>query len=784
MEVDKVLQLVVSLTSTHPFPAADCPATVCYAVGVLVSKSTILAPYGFSAPMAVIARLGHGHERLVSKRHPFPSMTGASLLELDCQIDSEIDRVKMNPSALRLGSDVWVLSRDSKGITTVCKAVVAAVNQNPPEINGRPVDYNRTYFTLGLGLSQVPPGTPIFTDEMECVGFYIHSDKSGRSWAVLAHGFEQPCPWNRDLGVVWELQEAARHKGQCSTLPKQSHFLVAKRVIARCNVEEGDILEEVGGVHPLSFESYHNQLSNAGTPNKLILKRGQDQKTVEVSTIDFSGQMVSSLLNVEAAFTVTERGLLPFPRVGRHCPTKTLYVEASSDEGLVGRYIFEVNGNAVSLVSDLKVQIRSTSQQLVITSKCYCRCAEPIKTHYFNLGPGVHISVGSSTDTGLWTFESSIVSVSSNLRPSPTRFRPRKSIGEKIRVIVQCHPPSERECPTWTACDQTGYILQPGKAVVSTAVAPMKGYKTTITYNGEKADGIVDRISIFGLAMVTFDPTKLEAASPRGISKVRPGWFIWGNRAQGKNWRPAWTPRSRELVKTDIDAGCPERLLVNVVDMDIDQGEVVWADTFFTGVTAVTIERCTISAADIITLFNPESRILPVLFDTVSSSNVGPLLDWKKRGRFGVDTYLSVRAAKGGCGLDTGDIVVAANGKPVPTSLSFKSTPVRITAFRNGKEINADVETIQQSEFERLWSVSWCGLILQAVPLEQRILMDLSTGLHISNVQSGSPAASWAIPVPSYLLCINGVEVQDKNGLVEQIRGLGVHPNGEHFPAA
>ncbi|KAK1754107.1 hypothetical protein QBC47DRAFT_403501 [Echria macrotheca] len=216
--------------------------------------------------------------------------------------------------------------------------------------------------------------------------------------------------------------------------------------------------------------------------------------------------------------------------------------------------------------------------------------------------------------------------------------------------------------------------------------------------------------------------------------------------------------------------------------MDLWQGPIVWANATLTKVAAVTIDDVTISAADIKTWLDPESRILPVIFDTVSSSDVGPLGEWKKQGRFGVGTYLRVKAARESCGLQNGDIVVEADGQPVPTSLSFKSQNVSVTAVRDGRATPVIVETIPQSKFERVWSASWSGLILQPAPFEQSILMkEVPRGLHVSGVQPGSPAASWGITAPSYLLKINREEVLDKERFLELIRGLLEGTNGDLF---
>ena len=238
------------------------------------------------------------------------------------------------------------------------------------------------------------------------------------------------------------------------------------------------------------------------------------------------------------------------------------------------------------------------------------------------------------------------------------------------------------------------------------------------------------------------------------------------------------------MVKTDIESGSSERLLSNVVDMDLAPGSTVWANATRTSITAVTIDNVTISTADIETYLDPKSRLLPVLFGTVSSSDAGPLEgEWKRRECFGVGTYLTVKAANARYALQNGDIVVAANEKLVPTSLSFESDTVSVTAVRDGKIQKVDVQTIPQSKFERPWSASWSGLILQPVPFEQSILMELPSGLHVSGVQPGSPAASWGITVPSYLLSINRQEVSDKGRLLELILGLDIDANGEQLPS-
>ena len=90
----------------------------------------------------------------------------------------------------------------------------------------------------------------------------------------------------------------------------------------------------------------------------------------------------------------------------------------------------------------------------------------------------------------------------------------------------------------------------------------MKGYKAILTYNGEKVVGTVASVSIYGLAVVEFKAEELKDVVPLRICNVRPGWLMWGNRAEGDGWCLAWAPRSRDVVEADAKSGSSAALFL------------------------------------------------------------------------------------------------------------------------------------------------------------------------------------------------------------------------------
>ncbi|KAK3357045.1 hypothetical protein B0T25DRAFT_145405 [Lasiosphaeria hispida] len=249
---------------------------------------------------------------------------------------------------------------------------------------------------------------------------------------------------------------------------------------------------------------------------------------------------------------------------------------------------------------------------------------------------------------------------------------------------------------------------------------------------------------------------------------------MWGNRTQGDGWCIMWTPRSRDLVKTGVKSKSSERLLLNIVDMDLARGPVVWGKRYWQKCYYGHNRGCYHLSGGYRNISQPNITGAPRGFryrfcircwSSDGMEETRALRCW----------HISANQSCEGksCGLQNGDIVVAADDKPVPTSLSFASSTISLTAIRDGKVETVTVDTIPQSNFERVWSVSWSGLILQPVPFERSILMkEVPRGLHVSGVQPGSPAASWGIIIPSYLLRINRVEVLDKERLLQLVRGL------------
>ncbi|KAK3371234.1 hypothetical protein B0T24DRAFT_628173 [Lasiosphaeria ovina] len=773
MNIETYFESVVSLKSTNPFPAAGNPAQICHANGVFIGKSIILAPFGSSAPMSIMACLDDGRELLVTRRQPLPGMTGGSLLTVDHQVDN---LAVVTPPEVKVGDDVWVLGRNTDGTKISVQTTVAQANKNPPCIDKDLLDYNKTYFLLATPYP-MPRGAPVFTRNNKCIGFCMIPDTDrGSCWAVLASKFDGNAEGNMrrlDLGVIWVLREAGGLRQQYPDLPKgPCRFLVAERAITECSVEAGDVLESADGVRVDSFEGLYD-LPDA-EHRKLVLRRSTTQATVVVTTIDLGSEMISSVLNIESVCTLVEHGLLPPPTAGFFCPPRTLYIESSSDETLEGRHVVEANGKPVALLAEVAAQINSP--QVSFGSKCACAsCPNNYMTSRFELGAKARLWIGEPTDTGFWAFKPSTISLKlpGSISPSgPTgwirqliRGLPKWFPGDP-RVEVQPSPPSVMDCPTPIPMDQascTGYVFAEGFLVTSTSVAPMMGYEVTLIYKGQRVPGIVSEVSIRGFAVVKFDPEDLKDLSPPRISKLNPGWLTWVNWDKGAGYCFLWTTSARHVVNDSLGAACSGRQLANIVSMHPSTPESsLWLNSTFTSVRAVTIDGESISAADILTLVDPTSRLLPVLFETVSSTQVGPLTTWFKTGRFGTDTYLRVKAAKAGCGLESGDVVVAVDNKPVPSSLSFKADSVSVKAIRSGKIIDHSVVTILHSKFERHWSFQWKGLILQPVPLEHSNLMKVSpTGLHICRVQPGSPAESWGITAPSYLLSIDNTSVID-----------------------
>ncbi|KAK0744801.1 hypothetical protein B0T21DRAFT_429614 [Apiosordaria backusii] len=768
-KLEQLYRAIVSVTSTNLWRQ---PVT--NTNGVFVNQTTVFSPFGHaSVANGIIARYESGSQRLVSKVIPLDAATGAALLTVDFPDTAILGLAIPKPVA---GSTVRILSRDQQGARRINTTHIAKLDENPPLVGWHFAGYNMTCFRLGVLFRDIPLGAPVIAEDMTCVGFYLGLDLvvSANAFSIMRRLGKKP-----DIGVIWQLQMPAMYQRRHPSLPQLDHVLVAERVLSNCGIREGDILMTVNGAVTDSFDTYNEYLARASGTVHLSVMRDNSLVPVSAPLLDHSCRNLIRHLNINDGFIeVAERpvGFLPPVAGGRHCQFPSLHVSHSLCSELTrDHYIIEVNGRDVKSIEDIKQQIVSGGNKIVITSRRYSETKWSDYHHRHDLGPSAFFSTGEfDTSTGFMIVHNE----RANLWPgteTKQSFRTRierlwSFLPSDIRVKVACFPPFRGSSRELAIVSTTGYIIERGVVIVSASAASMPGYHALVTYKEKTALGAVSQVHPNGLSMVTFKAEHLPGLRPPRISKPSRG-LMWGNCTEGNGWCLDWTPRAINLVDANIDVVDSPLRLRNVVDWNYSGEGTVFRNFLMTGVVAMSFpHEITIPAANIVKLFEEGSRVLPVFWETVALCDAGPVGAWLVKGQFGVGKFLKVKVAEAGSELKTGDIVVAADGKPVPTSLSFMSDIVQVIFIRDGVPCHAKLRTLEASTLHRSWMVLWCGLWIQDIPYEQTIIMsEVPRGLYVVDTERGSPADSWGIRDPCYLLSINGKPVSNKEQLLEQI---------------
>ncbi len=174
-------------------------------------------------------------------------------------------------------------------------------------------------------------------------------------------------------------------------------------------------------------------------------------------------------------------------------------------------------------------------------------------------------------------------------------------------------------------------------------------------------------------------------------------------------------------------------------------------------------------------------RFIPVTYQDEAEANLAVAIPQKWQLRkchpFGKNTYIKVRAAHPKTGLLPGDIVVAIQGK-VPKMLDcFEEEAVLFTVIRGGGEETISVATLHIDNFHSDTVVSCYGMMVEEAPI-QLAMTTKSDGLYISSVAKHSPAASWDVPEPSFLVELNNCKVGTTDEVVRQLQSLKTEQQG------
>lgn len=612
-----------------------------------------------------------------------------------------------------------------------------------------------------------------------------------------------------------------------SEFPEGHGMLVVREVVpggpADGLLEVGDIVIALGKRSIASFIGWEDVLDRrVGRPARVTVERAGARVTVDIPVQDLHTITPSSFLEVGGGIVHT----LSYQRARSHIvPVGGVYVAGAGyflkSGGLSrGAVITSVGGDPTPTLDAFEKKVAS----LVPGSEVTLR--------YFNLGEARRERVGVATvdriwhgmrrcvrddTTGHWPCTDSpapgprqVPEVSSTTFSSPPD--PRAKLLAPSLVMVDFQIPYRTDGAHGTSFKGTGLVIdrKRGLVMVDRDTVPVALGDVTLTFAGSvKIPGNVEYLHpVHGVAFVSYDPKLLGKTPVRSIrideSPLSSGDDVW---LVGLTGNHQVVSRASKVARIDwlaLGRPSPPRF------RETNSVVIRLTDTISTTGGALTDARGRLRALWMSFAVGRSSRMrgLPirVVADTIRTLRAGKkpqvrgmsvelglisLADARSRGlpeaiarrlekhdpkRRKVITVERLTVGTPAAQLlKEGDLVVAANGKPVTTFLALERAEqidqVKLTIVRDEKAMNLVVPTVALDGLGTSRALIWAGLLLQAPHRElasQRAIE--RTGVYVAFWWYGSPAHRYGLRATRRIVEVDGRKIAGLDDFIAAVR--------------